>query len=271
MGKALGLKQYAEHLSYIVQTFKEITKYLNENEKAVLDKLSKAHGLAEKGMDKATVVVTVIKEQSKALVSVLNTSAAGTDQEKLWAACQYFASFAKETEGAVKEAEDALRNASIVLEESQNDLLSIVNTLKRVQDQFIQEKKEAEAKAREGAYVGALAGLVFGPIGLIISYSVAVGVTEGLTIKNIEKDFNSQRETISGYIKGFENMSAETKALQEGLDAKRKLLIEIHAKLSTTGTLAGIEVKSIAVLHFNLVRKNAQELVEACERFLAST
>ena len=48
---------------------------------------------------------------------------------------------------------------------------------------------------------------------------------------------------------------------------KRKQLIDIHGKLSTTGSLAGIEVRSIAVL---LVRKNAQALVEACERFLAN-
>jgi DNA repair exonuclease SbcCD ATPase subunit len=270
MSRALGLKKYAEHLSTIVQTFKEVNKYLDKGEKAIMEKLTTAHARAQEGMDKAAVVVTVIKEQSGALVSVLDPSAVGTDQEKMWAACQYFSSFAKDMEEKVKEAEDALREASNILEGAQNKLRSIVNTLERVQDQFVQEKKAAQAAARAEAYGGAAAGLVFGPIGLIISYSIAAGVTEGLSIPNIEKDFQAQRDTISGYIKGFEDMSAETKALQKKLDAKRKQLIDIHGKLSATGSLAGIEMRSIAVLHFNLVRKNAQALVEACEKFLAN-
>ena len=270
MSRALGLKKYAEHLSNIVQTFKEVNEYLDDNEKAIMEKLTTAHARAQEGMDKAAVVVTVIKEQSGALVSVLDPSAVGTDQEKMWAACQYFSIFAKEMEEKVKEAEDALREASNILEGARNELLGIVKTLKRVQDLFVKEKEEAQAAAREEAYAGAAAGLIFGPIGLIISYSIAAGITEGLSVPNIEKDFQDQRDTISGYIKGFEDMSAETKALQEKLDAKRKQLIDIHGKLSTTGNLAGIPVRSIPVLHFNLVRKNAQALVEACERFIAN-
>ena len=270
MQKAMGLKQYAEHLSQIVQAFKEVNKYLDESEKAIIQKLTGAHDKAQEGLDKATVVVTVIKEQSNALASVLHPSGVGTDQEKMFAACQYFSSFAKDMEKKVEDAERALRDASNILEAAQNDLSSIVSTLKRVQDQFINEKKAAESKARAAAYGGAAAGLIFGPIGLIISYSIAAGVTEGLTIPDIEKDFETQRETITGYINGFKSMSAETKALQKKLDSKRKLLIDIHGKLSATATLTGTDVKSIAVIHFDLVRKNAKALVEACEKFLAN-
>ena len=74
-----------------------------------MEKLTAAHDRAQEGLDKASVVVTVIKEQSGALVSVLDPSAVGTDQEKMWAACQYFSGFAKDMEEKVKEAEDALR------------------------------------------------------------------------------------------------------------------------------------------------------------------
>ena len=65
-------------------------------------------------------------------------------------------------------------------------------------------------------------------------------------------------------------MSADAKDLQEQLNAKRKQLMDIRGKLNTTGNLAGTEVKSIAVLHFGLLRKNAQALVEACEKVLAN-
>ena len=271
MSRALGLQEYAEHLTRIVQSFKDVNEYLNESEKVVLGKLTAAHDKAQEGLDKASVVVTVIKEQSGVLVSVLEPSAEGTDQEKMWAACQYFSGFAKDMEGKVKEAEDALREASNILEGAQNELLSIVNTLKRVQDQFVREKQAAQASARAAAYGGAAAGLILGPIGLVISYSIAAGVTEGLTIPDIEADFAKQRQTISGYIEGFKKMSKETNELQEQLDAKRKQLIDIHGKLSTTGSLAGADIKLMSIKHFNLVRKNAEALVRACERFLANT
>ena len=53
-----------------------------------MEKLIAAHDRAQEGLDKASVIVTVIKEQSSALVSVLNPSAVGTDQEKN-VGCQY--------------------------------------------------------------------------------------------------------------------------------------------------------------------------------------
>ena len=132
MSRALGLKQYAEHLSNIVQTFKEVNKHLDDNEKAILEKLTAAHTKAQDGMFKAAVVVMLIKGQSAALVSILDPSATRTDQEKMWTACHYFSEFAKIMEVKVKEAEDALREAGNILQGAQNELRSLVNTLKRV-------------------------------------------------------------------------------------------------------------------------------------------
>ena len=269
MQRALGLKQYAEHLTNIVETFRKVNEYLNESEKAVLDKLNSAHRLAQEGLDKAAVVVTVIKEQSRTLVLVLDPSTTGTDQEKMFGACQYFATFAKAMEEKVKEAEDALREASDILHNAQSELTSIVNTLQRLQNQFIEERKKAEAEARREAYGGAAAGIILGPIGLILAYSIAAGVTEGHTIPEIEEDFKRQRKRMAGYIEGFEKMWEQTKELQEGLDGKRHKLIDIHGKLSATGALAETNMTSIPLLHFDLIRKNAQALVDECERFSA--
>ena len=271
MSRALGLKEYAEQLSRIVQSFKDVNKYLDESEKAILEKLNEAHDKAQEGLDKACIVVTVIKEQSSVLVSVLEPSEDETAHEKMWAACQYFAGFAKDMEEKVKEAETALRDASNILRGAQSELLSIVNTLKRVQDQFVKEKQAAQASARAIAYGSAAAGLILGPIGLIISYSIAAGVTEGLTIPDIEADFAKQRQTISGYIEGFKKMSEETKELQEQLEAKRKQLRDIHGKLSTVKVMAATDMRAMPTVHYKRVRKNAAALVEACERFLANT
>ena len=271
MERALGLKKYAEHLSHITQTLKEVNHHLNEQEREIVKKLNEAYAYSEEGLEKATVVVSVIREQTSALVLVLSDLVPGANHDKVWTACQYFSAFAEKMEAKVNEAQDALRKASQLLFASQNDIRSIVDTLKRVQDEFIAEKKAAKAKNRSEAYGGAAVGLIFGPIGLIISYSIAAGVTEGMSIPNIEADFAKQREVISGYITGFETMRSETNALQKELDGRRKKLIEIHAKLSATGVLAGnTALKAMPMIHFNTVRQTAEGLLAACDEFLAT-
>ena len=51
MSQALGLKQYAEQMSNIVKTFKEINKHIDDNEKAILEKLTAAHDPAQEDLD----------------------------------------------------------------------------------------------------------------------------------------------------------------------------------------------------------------------------
>ena len=269
MQKALGLKAYAKHLTHITRALKEINEHLDDKQQAIAKKLDKAYGLSQEGMEKATVVVSIIKTQCSALVELLSESNPGEKHDKLWSACQYFSGFAKEMDVKVNEAQDVLRKASHTLYSTQNDIRTIIDTLKRVQDNFIAEEKAAAAKVRTEAYTGAMAGLVAGPLGLIISYSIAAGVTEGLTIPNIEEDFANQQKTLDGYVDSFEEMQSETKDLQERLDTKRKQLIEIHSKLSTTGSLAGNSaLKSMPMIHFNTVRQSAEGLVKACDKFL---
>ena len=269
--KALGLKTYAEHMLQITQTLKEVNKYLDENERKIAKKLDEAYNLTQKGLEKATVVVSVIREQCNALSLVLSDVLPGEKYDKLWAACQYFSAFAKDIEVKVNEAQDALREASSELFSARNDIRSVIKTLKRVHEEYIVERKAAEANARAGAYPSALAGLLAGPIGLIISFSIAAAVTEGHTIPKIEKDFANQRKIISGYIDGFENMYSETEALQKRLDKKREQLIDIHAKLSATGSLAGgTALLSIPLVHFSTVRASVEDLKKACDEFLQS-
>ena len=114
-----------------------------------------------------------------------------------------------------------------------------------------------QARGCTGAYLGALAGLVAGPCGLIVSYSIAAGITEGLTIAQIEADFERQRSTMAGYISGFENMYTETEELQKEIDTKRNRLID--AKLSTAATTTGMTedtiVGALRKIHFSNVRQ----------------
>ena len=270
--QALGLKQYAENLSKIVELFKDVNQHLDDNEKAIQEKLKIAHRLTKEGLEKARLVVTVIKEQSNVLVSVLDPSAAGTDHDKMWAACQYFSDFAKNIEGKVKEAEDALRQASNVLDDSQMDLGSIVRTLERVQNKFLDEKKKAKKKKKKKGLLKTAAvvtaGFVTGGLAVAAFGGIAAAIEHGMSIHDVEKKFRQQRDKIRGYIRSFGSMLTETKALLQQLNSKRQQLNDIHAKLSVTGTLAGIKLESLPLTHFKIIRANAKDLVEACEKFL---
>ena len=268
MQRALGFKEYAEQLSHITQALSGVNQHLDEKERAIVETLDEAYDVAQEAMRKATLVVSIIREQSNALVEILSEAMPFSGGYKMWSACMYFSGFAKEIESKVKEAEEALEKASKALFNSLDDIKSIIDTLKRVHDHFIAEKRAAEAHARAVAYGSAIVGLLAGPIGLVISYSIAAGVTEGLTIPQIEENFAQQREKMAGYISGFEKMYTETEELKKEIDEKLLLLIEIHGKLSTTGSMA--KTAATHQMPVDIIRSVAEDLVQACDVFLGT-
>ena len=248
---AVGLKRYAEYLSSnVVRTFVEMD--LGEREKAVLWNLTRAQA----SLDKAPVVIRVMKEQSNALVLVLNPSAVGTDHEKLWAAVRYFSRFIKDMEEKLVEVEDSLQQTSETLKNSQLKLRE------HFQVHFL-DKEAAKTKFWQTVFtVFGTASFFIQDIGPLLTAAFAViGSTGG---NSIEETVGQQYEY---YIKGFERLSDETKALQERLGDKRQQLINIHTNLNTTGTLVGIQIEALPLQHFELIQNNARTLLEACETF----
>ena len=199
----------------------------------------------------------MMKEQSNALVLVLNPSAVGTDHEKLWAAVRYFSRFLKDMEEELVEVEDALQQASETFKNSQLKLR------KYMQVHFL-DKEAAKTKLWQTVFkvLGTASFFVQDIIGPCLTVAFAViGSTGG---NSIEETVGQQYEC---YIKGFERLSDETKALQERLGDKRQQLINIHTNLNTTGTLVGIQIESLPLQHFELIQNNARALLEVCETF----
>ena len=295
--RALGLQKYAEHLS-------TATTEVNLDEKVILEELDNAHDLVQECVDKAMMVVTLMKENCNAIVLALDPSMAGTDQQKLWAALKYFSGY-KDTDESIEEVEGALLQVSNILHNLQMNLSCI---LEHEQVHFI-DRKVANATYYQMVYMGVgTLSLLFRPIGPLVATSFVIGTTEfnsfeemmmcivgttmatatnvkgqvllyagfiaGFTIgsiiedKSIEEDFRQQQETINGYIQSFETMSAQTKALQERLNVKRQQLTDIRAKLNTTSSLVGVDLNSLPLLHFDIIYKNARALVEAFETIL---
>ena len=250
---AVGLKNGAERLSTnIVQTFTEVNIYLDEREKTILQNL----GLVQTCLDRATVVIRVMKEQINALVLVLSPSAVRTDHEKLWAAVRYFSRFIKDMEEELVEVEDALQQASETFKNSQLKLRE------HLQVHFL-DKKAAKTKCWQTVFtVLGTASFFIQVIGPLLTAAFAViGGTGG---NSIEETVWQQFEY---YMKGFERLSDETKALQERLWDKHQQLIDIHTTLNTTGTLVGIQIETLPLQHFEIIQNNARALLEACETF----
>ncbi|XP_065893705.1 hemolysin E-like [Dysidea avara] len=271
MERALGLNEYAKKLQHINQVMDGVRKFLSENEKDIADVLIKAHKLTRAGMQKAVVVVQVIKSQCQTLADVLTTDVDLKD--KMFAACTYFATFAKDMEEKVDEAETKLVEASNELFSAKLKIKNIISALKKIQDGIVLDAKEAISKQRAIAYGSAAVGLIMGPIGLVISYGIAASITEGITVKGIEENFEKQRKIIEKYITDFTQMKTETETLQTSLDKMRKELTDIHGKLSALASLSKTpfdNIKSIAKLHFGSVLQSVRNVIDASEKFLTS-
>ena len=135
---------------------------------------------------------------------------------------------------------------------SLDDIRLIIKTLERVQNEFLSQKRTAESHARGVACGSALAGLIGGSCGLIISYSITAGITEGVTIPQIKADFVKQQNIM--YISNFEKMYTNTEELHEELETKRRELIDIYSKLTTAGSLAFTLNGMPLGIHFTLIR-----------------
>lgn len=272
MKQAVALKKYADEMSHMTKVMKVVNEHLNDKEKKVGELLNEAYQLSTKAMDDASNVVAVIKSQTSALVAILSRSVSGTNKQKMITACKCFSKFAEKVESKVNDAEKSLRDACNKLQEAQNDIGGIVDTLKRVHDRVIDDMKAKQAEERKKAYGGAAAGLAGGLIGLIISYSIAAGVTEGSTIPKIVSAFEEQCQAVSDNIKSFERMQSQAKTLQEHIASKKQELIDIKGQLSTLGTMTGNEEvlkdEDTSETMFEVIRDIANTLVKACETFL---
>jgi DNA repair exonuclease SbcCD ATPase subunit len=270
MKNAVQLKEYADQMAHITQVLKAVNEHLDDKEKKVGDLLNEAYKLSTKAMDDASNVVSVIKSQTSALVAILSPSVPGTDKQKMLTACKCYSKFAEKIESKVSDAEKSLRDASNKLQEAQNDIGGIVDTLETVHKDVIEEMKVKKAAQRAKAYGGAAAGAAGGLIGLIVSYSIAAGVTEGSSIPKIESAFAEQRQAVSDNIESFKQMQTKAKTLQQNIAAKKQELIDIRGQLSTLGSLTGNDevLKDTFETMLPVIRDTGKTLVDACDRFL---
>ncbi len=116
-------------------------------------------------------------------------------------------------------------------------------------------------KIRKEAYAGAAAGVVAGPFGLIISYSIAAGVVEGKLIPELKNKLKSVQSF-------FTTLSNTVKQANKDIDAaKLKLTTEIAAigeiKTETETTRFYVDYDDLML---SLLKEAAKKMINTCKK-----
>ena len=117
-------------------------------------------------------------------------------------------------------------------------------------------------KIRKEAYAGAAAGIVAGPFGLIISYSIAAGVVEGKLIPELKNKLKSA-------LSFFTTLSNTVKQANKDIDAaKLKLTTEIAAigviKTETETTRFYVDYDDLML---SLLKEAAKKMINTCNEY----
>lgn len=118
-------------------------------------------------------------------------------------------------------------------------------------------------KLRKEAYGGAAVGLVLGPFGLLISYSIAAGVLEGKLIPALKEKLEEMKEH-------FEALEGIISKASDDIDgAKTKLQEEIvvigNMKSQTETTSLYVEYDDLML---NLLKDSARKLIDQCSMYI---
>ncbi len=158
-------------------------------------------------------------------------------------------------------AQDQLAKSSMSFNGSAGKLLTLKTQLNADFSEGSAYFDASVAKLRTEAYAGAAVGLVGGPIGLAIAYSIAAGVVEGKMIPALKQAFAETQAT-------FERLHATIKKADTDIDkTKTELQTEIRKigdlKTQTEATRLYIEDPNL----ITMVQVAGTELIRQCSEY----
>ncbi|ECG8591582.1 hemolysin HlyE [Salmonella enterica subsp. salamae] len=162
----------------------------------------------------------------------------------------------------LNEAQKSLQVSSQSFNTASGKLLALDSQLT---DDFSEKSSYFQSqvdKIRKEAYAGAAAGMVAGPFGLIISYSIAAGVVEGKLIPELKNKLASVQSF-------FTTLSATVKQANKDIDAaKLKLTTEIAAigeiKTQTETTRFYVDYDDLML---SLLKEAAKKMIDTCNEY----
>jgi len=142
---------------------------------------------------------------------------------------------------------------------------SLIEQHKNRQDSYITDKID---EARQKAYAGATSGIILGPIGLLIAYAIAAGVTEGEIVPKLVKELEDFKGQMDGYKGDFSKLKDGAQGMANFAHEERGRVSDFKIALENTDSkLGNVRYQELEPL-FQLLMKSVQNLVVACEKYL---
>lgn len=119
-------------------------------------------------------------------------------------------------------------------------------------------------KIRKDAYGGAAAGVIAGPFGLIISYSIAAGVVEGKLIPELVKKLNEVKNFFISLRNKVNNANKEIGDVKIQLNEEVNSLGELQSQVAATKLM--VDFSKEAALK-QMVVESASSLINSCNTY----
>ena len=159
-------------------------------------------------------------------------------------------------------AQEALQKSSESLNGISGDLLTLDSQLKSDFDDKSAYFTNQVDKLRKEAYGGAASGVLLGPFGLVISYSVAAGVLEGKLIPELKAKLKSVQEFYENLTK---TLSEAAKDLNDGKDKLKNEISNLgKLKVVTETTRFYVDYDDLII---DMLKDSAQKLIDNCHLY----
>ncbi len=163
----------------------------------------------------------------------------------------------------MENAQDSLNQSSMSFNDASGQLTTLNSVLS---GDFTQGSAYFEAQVtriRTEAYGGAAAGVIFGPLGLAVSYGIAAGVVEGELVPKLMKQLAEVQAT-------FNALTVLVESAQKNIvEAKEKIANEIriigNMKSKTEETELWVEFDDLMLKQ---LKESAGSLINSCNEYV---
>lgn len=128
--------------------------------------------------------------------------------------------------------------------------------------------KKAVADVRTKAYAGAYSGVIFGLIGLAVSYAIAAGIVEGELVPNLKRAFKETQAAFDKLKKDLEKSEDSIQAAKELIKKEIKDLKTMNDTIEKTEGFAE-DWAGAPSQHFDSFKDSTSELIKLCTDYSA--
>lgn len=258
----------AEELTKVAKSLAELNIQMEAKQKEALDSILKINVDAQLAIDSARLVVVKLKNICDILIVILENM---QDDVGVKIAIETFLEDSKSLSPHVDKAIDRLTKVSAESVKVEAALL-ILNRWAEVKKEEMSVMTEAQiAAARAKAYGGAAACVAAGPLAFIacpISYAIASGITEGKSVKDIQKAFDGAIGQIDGMRKDITSIGDKTNKLVERVKADKKRMVNIQDQLDIAEGNGRLALKLYDIF-FARFKTAVTTLYKSCQDYLA--